>query len=1494
MIFESLWPLAFLLAVPVIIILYLLVPKGKDTRVSSNLLWEKLFKNQQSKTFLEKFIHNLLMYLQILIVLFLVLALMSPYIHRQGSSSGSVIFVLDTSGSMQHESSDGTMRIEEAVEEIKAYISSSEGSRFSIVTSDGTGTSLLSVNSSDKAALYKVLKEVKCTDTEGKLADSVSAVRTLCGDEEQKKASTVIIFTDGVGAASAEEFTQLLDAEVRIMGEPASNVASIFLSSSKDKDSYTVASGLVNYSDFTADLEVSLYEGDHLLAIRQVSVAPEESYTCLFEDINWNNQDELRTEISSVEFEGSDAKDSLSADNISYAVAESTSQIDAVLVGEGNTYIEKAYLAVTGTNLSKALDESSLTVTEDTIRIYDADTAIMQQESVSRMVFADNTGAAGTQKNVSLSVSDTELTTGISQFAVGVNLTYTYDVPEWATGFLWCGDECAGYYGEHDGIRQVVLGFDLRESDFALQAEYPVFMANALSYLADSSLLAQNIYNAGDPVLFHPQADFDVNTLVTSTEKAGIYEVEAGDKKEAYVVRFATASQSDGRITAEGTGQQASYQGQLVRKRLRNIVLIIVLLLMIVEWICYVRQIRYRGKFYLVVRIVGLAMVVLALLGVSVNKHGAANTTIFIVDISNSNEQNLEAMEEYLNQTIQNMPDKNQYAVVTFGKNALVEEFLTSEKHRSNIMSTPDKTATNLEDAVSKGLSLIPENSAGRLVILTDGKETKGNIASTASALVSKDVELLSVLYDVQQEKDAYIENVELPSYLYAGDSYSMTVNVVSNYDTDAVLQIWMGSQQKSQTDVHLNKGSNQFVLKQKVSGENAESFQVRVVAEGDSCAENDTYSAYSVVDTLPKILVVSGLKEDSTKFISLLETAGCNYNVVSALNAPQSLEEMLQYKSIILENVYRTDLPEAFLENIDTYVKDYGCGLVCCGGEESYALGGYRDTELETVLPVDMELRGVNEMPTLAMVMVIDHSGSMSSVADPATGATSLDLAIAAADAAVDQLRDTDYVGVVTFDDRYTWQVEITQASDKDAIHEKIQTVNEGGGTVIKPAVRAALEKIKDCDAQMKHVVLLTDGQGETQNYSDVINDCLESGVTLSAVAVGDSSDTRLLENLAEQCGGRYYYSDIGTDIPKIFAQEVLLSGDTYLQNGTFALGVNAGNAITKGLYEDGWPAIYGYVSATPKKAATVLIASEKDDPVLTVMQYGLGHTVAWNTDVKNEWTGSLAQDDDYVQLWKRIVDYSAGNASLGEDSVDVTTAGGSTSVTYRAQDYTENTTVEAVYTDPDGETRTVKLQASAPGVYEAVLETDMTGIYNLSVRRLDDGEVKNAVMTAAVVQYSDEYKFALTSDKFQAFVEQYGKLIQTGDNIWTKMSTSSRARFELTKWLILLAILWFVMDTVFRRFCFLPKDLKVYQKLTGYWTDRKKKDIITTEKEKQLKKLPQEDVTAESGLDEQTKQVKKAQDKKEKKPSKKSAKKNEPALDTSALLKKKDQRNQ
>ena len=273
----------------------------------------------------------------------------------------------------------------------------------------------------------------------------------------------------------------------------------------------------------------------------------------------------------------------------------------------------------------------------------------------------------------------------------------------------------------------------------------------------------------------------------------------------------------------------------------------------------------------------------------------------------------------------------------------------------------PEKTATNFEDAVSKALTLMSGEYAKRLVVLTDGKETRGNIQNMAHALSISQAEFLTLLYENEVTDDAYIDNVILPTYLHPKDKYAITVLVESNYNTNAVIGLYRGSMQLAENDVHLNKGSNRFVFRaqvdEKAGSGSMEGLRVEVEAQGDTCAENNVFNAYSIVEAPPKILVISGGNADISAFSSVLKAAGCNYSVVSALNAPKNIETMLEYKSIILVDTYIDDLPNGFLGNLETYIKDYGCGFICCGGDNSFALGGYRDSVLETVLPVDMQL---------------------------------------------------------------------------------------------------------------------------------------------------------------------------------------------------------------------------------------------------------------------------------------------------------------------------------------------------------------------------------------------------------------------------------------------------------------------------------------------------------------------------------------------------------
>ncbi|MDE5865444.1 MAG: BatA and WFA domain-containing protein, partial [Lachnospiraceae bacterium] len=353
MIFESLWPLLFLAAVPIIIILYLLRPKGVDYLISSNLLWQKLLKNEQSKTFFEKFVHNILMYLQILVTVLLIVALMSPFIKVNGNGGGRNILLIDTSGSMQHTGASGKSRLDEAVEQACDYVRTAQDMQFSIMTVDETGTKIWAVDITDTDSLMQTLRSLKCSDSGGNLVLAQENIDMLMGDTVETSAN-LIVFTDGDGASGFDELRSSAGKELYVVGEAVFNVANEYTVFSEREDGfYDVMVSMTNYSDEEVSFDVSLYdEGDKLIALANMSLNPSESKVCLFEQVDWQGQT-LASRIDGISFPGG-SRDSLAQDNISQALKSRKNQINGLLVGNGNTFIEKAYMAVTGQSITKS------------------------------------------------------------------------------------------------------------------------------------------------------------------------------------------------------------------------------------------------------------------------------------------------------------------------------------------------------------------------------------------------------------------------------------------------------------------------------------------------------------------------------------------------------------------------------------------------------------------------------------------------------------------------------------------------------------------------------------------------------------------------------------------------------------------------------------------------------------------------------------------------------------------------------------------------------------------------------------------------------------------------------------------------------------------------------------------------------------------------------------------------------------------------------------
>ncbi len=114
-----------------------------------------------------------------------------------------------------------------------------------------------------------------------------------------------------------------------------------------------------------------------------------------------------------------------------------------------------------------------------------------------------------------------------------------------------------------------------------------------------------------------------------------------------------------------------------------------------------------------------------------------------------------------------------------------------------------------------------------------------------------------------------------------------------------------------------------------------------------------------------------------------------------------------------------------------------------------------------------------------------------------------------------------------------------IAGADDVLRAKSRIDAIRAGGGTSILPPVQAAMEAAAKSDAPLKHVVLMTDGESDDRGWDQLFAETAPYHMTLSTLAIGSDADRTLLASLAQMGGGRSYYTERRTEIPRIAAQE-------------------------------------------------------------------------------------------------------------------------------------------------------------------------------------------------------------------------------------------------------------------------------------------------------------------------------------------------------------------
>ena len=245
-------------------------------------------------------------------------------------------------------------------------------------------------------------------------------------------------------------------------------------------------------------------------------------------------------------------------------------------------------------------------------------------------------------------------------------------------------------------------------------------------------------------------------------------------------------------------------------------------------------------------------------------------------------------------------------------------------------------------------------------------------------------------------------------------------------------------------------------------------------------------------------------------------------------------------------------------------------------GGEQSFGLGGYYKSALEEVLPVRSDFEKEKEKPSLGMMLVIDKSGSMQG--------DRIEMAKSAARAAVELLGRRDQAAVLAFDgDTYVIS-DMQSASNAVKISDEIARIEAGGGTNMYPAMEMSFEMLMATSAKLKHVILLTDGISNAGDFEGMAQQMASAKITVSTVAVGDGSDTELLEQIARVGKGRYYFTSDPAQVPQIFAKETVTASKSAIDEQPFMPQVIRATHALADLDMDSAPFLLGYVMTRPK----------------------------------------------------------------------------------------------------------------------------------------------------------------------------------------------------------------------------------------------------------------------------------------------------------------------
>jgi uncharacterized membrane protein len=820
-------------------------------------------------------------------------------------------------------------------------------------------------------------------------------------------------------------------------------------------------------------------------------------------------------------------------------------------------------------------------------------------------------------------------------------------------------------------------------------------------------------------------------------------------------------------------------------------------------------------------RLMAVTLLIVALAGLRLPLTGGPVNTIFLLDTSASILPATQAAARlWIERAAESSAPDDRFALLTFGSETRIEQPFGRADFGDDLPPAGVDEHTNLESALRLAASLFPPNAPKRIVLLSDGNQTAGDVTRAAEVVAAQGAQVDVVPLLAEPGVDAAVTEVAPPSALRAEESFEVRVTVTSTTQGEATLRLFMNETLVSEGPVELQYGQNVYTIQQPGVEEGFYSFRAQVVAEDDQRPQNNDAFGYSQVGPKSIVLVVENTVGDAILLTQALQVAGIQAQNVSPAQLPVRAEDFEDVASVVLVNIPASQLTDQQMQALQDYVQNIGGGLVALGGAASFGMGDYGGTPLEHALPVISQPPDHEELPTLALALLIDKSGSM----NEGSPVSKIAMAREAAAQAVEILQTGDVLGVLAFEYSPQWVVRpapVNNADDAQNVVRRVSTIEAGGGTDIYNALQLAYDTMRRTPAQVKHIILVTDGQSTSAPglWETLMTRMRRDHITLSAVAIGADADQNLLQRLVRLGDGRYYYADVPENIPQVVTKESERASRSLVMSRLFQPRVVAASPILRAIIADSLPNLTAFVRTEPKPAAETPLLSDTSDVILAQWQYGLGRAVAWTSDAGQDWAADWGEWPQNQRFWAQMVRWTMPSPLNPQLATQVQVDGNDVTVSVDSVDEQGSIrnllNTEVAVAGPELRAFSQNLPQTAPGRYEGTLTTDKAGVYALKITQYDGDTPVVEQITGAVVPVAAE---------FLSFETDYRLLrrlaVVTGGKVLANASEAFRhdrpppEGYNRPFWqpLVVFALILFVADIGVRRLRFTWYELGVF----------------------------------------------------------------------------------